>query len=75
MVSLTKRIGGRTYRLTNPHAKYAYPPYISINEAKKQVDRYRKAGNLVHLVKSTIKGKEYGLLYVYPVYDLKREKK
>jgi hypothetical protein len=46
-----------------------------MKSALKHVDSYRKAGNLVHLVKSKVNGKEYGLLYIYPVYDLKHEKK
>jgi len=74
-VTLTKRIGGRTYRLTGNPRHNAFPPYMPIKDAIKQADVYRKPGNLVHIVKSTIKGKEYGLLYMYLVYDLKREKK
>jgi hypothetical protein len=75
-VTLVKRIGGRLYRLTAPSPKYRnFPPYIPIKEALKWADKARKVGNLVHIAKSTINGKEYGLLYVYFAYDLKHEKK
>jgi len=74
-LSLVHKINGRDYRLINPYAKYKFPPYLPIKDAVRWADKYRKAGNLVHVVKSTVKGKEYGLLYVYCAYDLEHEKK